>query len=317
MEFTRYLLLLLVFSAPSQASIIFEQNWEDGKIGDADEGFRPVQYCCDHSINIVTKHANEGRRSLHSQVLQGDSSIDGHTSRAISGVLPGATINGKAVLPYDTDRWFGFAIYIPSNADIKLMYLFDAHVQNWGSPQCALGISSPLVLRLEGPGYKWGDGNYYWKLTTYPDNTNGANGSSLAKFSANADVDNWTHFVIHMKWTYGEDGIIKVWKNGVMQYSNTNFTLSSLPIPQSCGPLYPKIGVGNSGDAFYPMEAFHDSIRWGDENSSYEEVAPANAPSPSPPPPPAINPSPSPPFILLLSSHLNIPKVPRQDNQVK
>lgn len=277
----RLFFILVLFAATTlHAGIIFEQDWEDGGTGSATEGFRPVQYCsgCTHAITNSTARASEGNRSLRLYIKTGDPSVDDHTNRANMGVVPGATINGKKVLPWNTDRWIGFSIYIESDPDWNQTYHFSTHAQNWGSEACSdNSVSSAIVMRLLGPRFPYisayNGADYVWKFTTSVPEANNGN-VTLAWSDATDDVDGWTHFVIRLRWVYGSGGIIQIWKNGNQIFSDTDFNISTFPIPQSCGEFYPKIAAGNSNSRFYEIKTYFDNIRWGDENSSFAEVDP-------------------------------------------
>ncbi len=229
----------------------------------------------------MTSLAYEGSHSIRCLVLEGAPPIDGHTGRATLAVSSGAVVNGQAVLPYDTDRWFGFAVYVPANPDMVSVNVFNTHTHNWGSVECEVSnASSPISFRVRGPSFPWPmeGADYHWALLTYPAGTNGAEpGKELVfRVSADSDIDHWTTFVFHINLSYSDPGpgLLEIWKNGVLIHADYDFTLADYPVPESCGEFYPKIGASTAGTAGYPLEAFHDAIRWGDENSSQQEVDP-------------------------------------------
>lgn len=272
---------LLLLTSSAQAGIIFQQDFEDGLEG-CSEGFETAELesCCEHSVQNVTSHAYQGERSLLTQVLYGDAGSWGHAARANLRVPTGTVINGTAVLPYRTDRWFGFATYVPRNDMLGDNHIFNTHTVSWGGGECVPAGGSPISMRIFGPNRLWNEHGHVWVLFE--------NHEKLYLADAEDDLDTWTQWVVHMNLDYrtraeGGVGILEIWKNGENIHQNDDFNLSEYPVPESCGHFYPKIGSGAAvlqlkegpDSVTFPLEVYYDSIRWGDEESSYQEVDPA------------------------------------------
>ena len=88
----------------------------------------------------------------------------------------------------------------------------------------------------------------------------------------------WVDYVINVKWDYGGNGFIKVWKNGVLKINLAN---AGTCFNDDNGP-YLKIGIySHSLDQDQTITIYYDELRIGDSNSSYSEVAPGGDPPPS------------------------------------
>jgi hypothetical protein len=88
----------------------------------------------------------------------------------------------------------------------------------------------------------------------------------------------WYDFVINVKWSYGADGFLKIWKNGVLIMDRTGGNCFN----DDKGPFL-KFGIYGGIDQDQTMTIYYDELRIGDSNSSYSEVAPGGSVKPLPP----------------------------------
>lgn len=311
MKFSRCVLSLFflatpAFFVPGHAALLFEQDFEDnGREPVSSDGFytNSVNSCCDHSIEIRSSEpsAYQGQHYVTTQVLDGDTGNLGHATRANMTTMPGGSLGGKEILPYDEDRWFGFSVFIDQKSadNVTFTNILNTHTQNWGASECqTTATNSPISIRFTGHNWKWsGPGteyplDYYWDLRSSPPGMNGSDPENgrLLTFSAEGDVGRWVNFVLQMRISYKRDGgLLRIWKDGELVYEDTGFDMIGTNVPQSCGNVYPKIGAGaayiaaDSGTG-RPWAIRYDSLRWGDENSSFAEVDPARGAGPSPGP---------------------------------
>lgn len=101
----------------------------------------------------------------------------------------------------------------------------------------------------------------------------------------------WVDYVINMKWSYGDDGFTKIWRDGVLMTDDVGGNCFN----DVRGP-YMKIGIYGWLDHEQNVTMYYDELRIGDHNSSYDEVKPgAEEPVPVPVDPPyPIPPEPEP-----------------------
>jgi hypothetical protein len=91
-------------------------------------------------------------------------------------------------------------------------------------------------------------------------------------------VGKWIDFVINVKWSYNDDGFLKVWKDGVLTIDKSGGNCFN----DDYGP-YMKFGIYGDLNAGQIMTVYYDELRLGDGNSSYAEVAPRGSVKPLPP----------------------------------
>lgn len=99
----------------------------------------------------------------------------------------------------------------------------------------------------------------------------------------------WYDFVVHAKWTWRNDGFLKIWMDGKLVYQkkgSTYFDYGS----KTKGPYF-KAGAYTDKR---PALVYVDEYRMGNANARYADVDPAGKDEPEPPPPPPPPPDPDP-----------------------
>lgn len=197
------------------------------------------------------------------------------------------TYNAEKNGPCKSERWYGLSFFLPTSyiADPCSEILFQ-----WK------GVSKTSLdgYSMSNPPISFLTSNGRFKLNIKYAAT--MNSVDLGPYSTNA----WTDLVMHIKFSYEDDGLIQIWKNGTL-------------ILDRKGPNTFKDVVGN----FFKMgiykfgwaegyvsnttqrTVYFDEVRVGNENSSFNEVAPRSAsgtvePAPAPAPTPTPTPTPSP-----------------------
>lgn len=178
------------------------------------------------------------------------------------------------------DRWYGFSNFLPAD------YTLDADpeiVAQWHEiPDFNLGETwrvPPIALSTK---------NGHWFLhiewATQPINTNytisGLKDIDLGPYDKNV----WTDWVFHVRFSWQDDGILKIWKNGKVV-----FNLNGPNSYNDQNSPYFKIGlykwVWNSisnntsqkaGLQIQPKTKiiYYDEVRVGNENANYKIVKP-------------------------------------------
>ena len=86
-------------------------------------------------------------------------------------------------------------------------------------------------------------------------------------------VGQWLDFVINVKWSFGADGFLKIWKNGVLVTDLTGGNCFN----DDRGP-YINMGIySRCLDQDQTITIYYDELRIGDSSSSYSEVAPGGS----------------------------------------
>lgn len=140
---------LLLVARTGHGEVIFQQDFGDGAVPRGwVEGFHTNDHnsCCEWSVqNVNDPVAHEGERSLLATCLADDPPVNGHRYRANLTTDPGGSVDGVPILPYDTDRWFGFSVYIPSSIAEEMAHtgIFNTHTHNRGSSECSVANWGP------------------------------------------------------------------------------------------------------------------------------------------------------------------------------
>lgn len=91
--------------------------------------------------------------------------------------------------------------------------------------------------------------------------------------------DNWIEFVFHFIHSYGSDGLIEVWRNGVKVLTHTGGNMYKGELPRW------KVGTYKaSWDLVTRRVAFYDNIRVGNANAAFADMTSGVALPPPPPP---------------------------------
>jgi hypothetical protein len=206
---TLYYLHNLEFSERSD----FDNSFESGSVS-AWEERGEVEFCCDHSKTFIAHGVRHGNKALRITLRKDDALVAGSKR---------AELRLKAV-GLGEDQWYAFSLLIPDDeqntSDIVT-------VAQWHAVDDKIlgerGRAPPLRLIVQ-------DGT--WKVVTTWDSrlisgipffrSEPQGGKAL--WSASVARGAWTDWVFHVKWSYGQDGFVQIWKDGisVVQYRGPN-----------------------------------------------------------------------------------------------
>jgi Polysaccharide lyase len=173
------------------------------------------------------------------------------------------------------DWWYGFSIYFPASWTTD--NIWDLVAQMHGRPDLDIGED------YRNPFLAWftdGDNisiNNIWdaKLNTFESGERVYDGQREL-WTGPILREEWTDWVMHAKWSYLDDGLIEIWRNGVQ-------------IVNSSGPNcfnderggYFDIGIYKGWSDRYEPEGmvgtrlvYFDEVRIAGEDGSYADVAP-------------------------------------------
>ncbi len=201
----------------------------------------------DYALQFLTAPAYKGVKSARFEIREDQPLVaDGKRSEAV--IVKGA--DGEI----GKDTWYSFAVYFPSS------YVYDDQreiINQWyqsGSPATSLRTEEDRIILETG------------------------NTSSTRKEINLGSVtkETWHTFTFHFIHSFNSDGLIEVWHNGnkILSHNGGNMYDDVLP----------KWKIGLYKSAFkYPGKSdvksrviYFDNIRVGNENATYEEMAPEN-----------------------------------------
>ena len=252
--------------------------------------------------SIVTEAFNEGTKSLKSLIIRGDYSNGtgfngGFRSelqlKANSFELPELSSAAQQKLEFLQSHWFGIAIKMGSPT---LPFVIDRRHDSIVQMTKASESSIPLGIQTADPLFVQstsGSNFTHWKVNSRKD-AHGVPGHANSFLLDPIISNKWERFVFNYRLANlinGDpvDGFIKCWQNGVLLVDYVGGVGGGQASGESSSS--PKIGnykapwnnEGTPSSTFpgvSPRVVFYDSVRFGDPNSSFAEVDPAQLAAP-------------------------------------
>ncbi len=114
--------------------------------------------------------------------------------------------------PFKQDRWYGFKVFL---AEPWMIHEKNEVIAQWHSTRDKFfgdtnGRGPPLAMRII-------DG--YFRISYGWDASIRSKQKHLAKYTlwyGPLVTGQWVDWLFHVKWSYGDDGVIQIWKDGVM-----------------------------------------------------------------------------------------------------
>ena len=246
--------LRIVRVGGEKRSLLFASDFEDGSLkGWGISGNSPA---------VSKECVRAGRYAMKT-------SLDRHKDKVayrteVSG--PGSEV-GK-------EYWYGFSIFLPD--DYVPDKLWEIVAQWHGVPDFKIAEDwrNP-VAALSTNGGRWGFVNRWdSKRNTFEGGKRRYDGSKHYDLRP-YERDRWTDWVVHVKWSYGKDGVLEVFKDGrrvIDQHGPNAFN-------DAKGPYF-KMGLYKgwkraeaASDAVSSRVLYHDEFRMAGAGGSYSDVA--------------------------------------------
>lgn len=231
---------------------------------------------CRHALNLGGTGDSfpvvAGSQSYRAYVHASDPDVKGHTGRAELTVRNSTSSGVSLDAPHNSgngaDRWLGFALYVPSQANHTYMNVTFIQWHN-DIP----GRGEPLLFRLDGgPDHPYYQG-YRWQAAGSADGY-----EKFMEIPADNDFDKWVYWVIHVRFDRdGSDGVIEAWKWTDGQQPTKVIDRQNWVYGYSANSTAPYMKTGITWDNTItdrPQIYYFDEWRIGDSNSSFEEVRP-------------------------------------------
>ncbi len=259
-------LLMALFSLPAiAASLPIDDDFESGKIK-----FGTYYTASGNPPTISTEEARSGSYSMKS-----------YLNRATSPVSKRTEVSVKSPLTHMGEEWwYGFSIFLPKSFVPGSVWESLAQWHNtpndWN--ELLARDNPPLFLAtMKGdiPKGHWSVALAWDSDPVASDGSFKLDGSRTWDLGA-WETDQWTDWVFRIRWSYGSDGILQIWKNGVMVVNYTGPNTYNDKI----GPYF-KVGIYKGWkdrkvpeDTVSERVVFHDDIRVGMGTDLYSAVAP-------------------------------------------
>jgi len=183
---------------------------------------------------------------------------------------------------FDEEYWVGFSIYVPEGYAYDTHYPYMLYVQWHGQPD-NLGVCdtwrNPMIAMQDYSATAFKAVYRYQSIECCLVPTDTCHSYDINQWIqplASRISGSWNDIVYHVKFSM-TSGILEQWVNGIKVLSYAG----PLGYNDDTGPYFTfgtYQGSGGQNLIFY-----YDELRFGDENSSYSEVAPTSSPAPSAP----------------------------------
>ncbi|MBN1670831.1 MAG: polysaccharide lyase [Kiritimatiellae bacterium] len=245
-------------AGPPKAGVIFTADFETGDLA----GLHPSG----NSPAVTDTPARAGKHAMKTYLHREQSRCRYRTE-----VVPREQ-NTRVGEEY----WYGFSILLPE--DYKPDPVWEIVAQWHGRPDFELGENwrNPIMAIWTANG-KWVVGNRWDpKPNTFEGGKRRYGGSKRWDLGPQ-EPGKWVDWVFHVKWSFEDDGLLEVWKDGkkVIERKGPN------TFNDKKGP-YLKLGIykgwkderGRAKSVVESRTLYHDEIRIGRAPCQYEGVAP-------------------------------------------
>jgi hypothetical protein len=210
-------------------------------------GFSNTQSCCEHSVTQSAEQARSGEHSFRAEVRAGDPAVSSGFRAEIVPV--GISDSGN--------RWYGWSMYFETpQGNGEWLGSYGGHFVQW-HPDNSSGSASLSLWGSHGE----------WDVATNPEGDGDANHNG--PFTA-ITANTWHDVVFHVDW---DNGVVQFWLDGELIVDLTN-------VDYAAGPgQYMKFGMnrwggGPGGGPEDDWVIFYDDLRVGDDDATYEDIAP-------------------------------------------
>ncbi len=253
--YTDDIALRIVTTERQRKGLLFESDFEtDDLEGWKTSGNAPL---------VATDLARGGKQAMKTLLDRNRDEVSYRTE--VSG--PGAEVG--------QEYWYGFSILLPE--DYRPDRIWEIVAQWHGVPDFDLGENwrNPVMALFTTNGHWSWVSRWDAKRNTFEGGKReygGTQSYDLGPYQRGV----WTDWVIHVKWSYGQDGVLEVWKDGrkVIEQDGPN------AFNDERGPYF-KMGLykgwrdpDRPSDAVSRRLLYHDEFRMGGSEAGYDDVAP-------------------------------------------
>jgi ribosomal protein L14 len=213
-------------------------------------GWTNNQHCCNYSVQQTTEQIKAGSSALRLEVR----STDPQTSSSIRSEIT------RSSDPLNIDRWYGFSMYLKDWVNDPA----GEHVFQW-HPDNSSG-SSALSL--------WTSGGRFTIVT----NNTGTSSGNVYNDIGPVLSNQWVDFVIRIRWSTSNTGLLQVWRNGTLVVNKIDVKTAAITNSFKLG--INKYGWGIQTSTTTQRILYFDEVRVGNENATYDDVAPGSGAAP-------------------------------------
>jgi hypothetical protein len=232
--------------------LMFGSSFESGAIFDGEDW-----NFSGNELTVTREKARAGDYAVKSYLHRYDS----HTSYRTE-------LRAKAPPPVKgQDTWYGFSIYLPApfERDEIGETLTQWHATSDPGEQ---NLNPPIALKVKDGS--WG---LFVRSNPFQPTVKSRQHQDSYKFGS-LDTNEWTDWVFRIRWSYDNDGIVQVWKNGKQVLNRTGPNCyNDKVMPHFRIGIYKSQWRSKVGDVT-ERTVYHDEVRIAGKNGSYSVVAP-------------------------------------------
>jgi Polysaccharide lyase/RTX calcium-binding nonapeptide repeat (4 copies) len=177
-------------------------------------------------------------------------------------------------IPANSERWYGYRIMLPTSweADASQEIVTQWHEypdfdlgEDWRSP--------PLALTIRND--KWAIDNRWDPKRVTKNNDPRPEGGIASLWSGPYQKGVWTDWVVRAKWSSKSDGLLQIWKDGVMVVNKRGAnTYNDRYAPYFKAGIYkPSWKINPQASNVDQRVLYFDRMRIGDGSASYNDVS--------------------------------------------
>ena len=241
------------------------------------------EFCCSHSQSIVDSLAREGSTAARFTLLRTDPAAPCfkcvNLDQILRPRLKGWTRDANGPFKAGDEVWFGFSVYIPADWINETVPPFhEILVEVHDTPDNRPGTNEPdwnvaktafLYLLVEGDDFVWVS---RWDHCAYGSNCWKPYGVERRPYAGPLKKGGWTDFVVHAKWSFGNDGLLEIWRDAELVARQTGPNAYNQQ-----NPGFLKFGIYKWSwpNAKIPARTLlYDAVRIASGNAGYPAVAP-------------------------------------------
>ncbi|GAA4305160.1 hypothetical protein GCM10023183_19090 [Nibribacter koreensis] len=242
-------------------NLLFEETFEQGAPFASAHGKEVGDW--DYALQYVSSPVFKGTKACRFEIRQEQALVKDGKRAEVTVVGP---VTSK-------ERWYSFAVYFPAEGFAKdtareiisqWYQRADKHLgEKSASPATALRINKDRFIL---------DTGFNANLVS-----NGITPESKKRIDlGEVTKDTWHEFVFHFVHSFHEDGLIEVWHNGTKILThNAGNMYNNAVMPKWKIGLY-KAAFKSGTSAVAKRVVYFDNIRVGNEQATYQEMAPSS-----------------------------------------
>ncbi len=189
------------------------------------------------------------------------------------------------------EYWIGFSVFIPADFVVDTENLTDIILQIQATPDPGEDYRSP-IFAISIDANDWEIISRWDSRALSPAGNNFEGSEIVYRNPLGSDIGKWTDWVIHVKWSYQDDGFLEIWRDGSRVTTRTGPNCANDTVgPRIALGVYKWPWRPEFEDRNWTYNTdwrlfYHDELRIAGANASYDDVAPGGGQPPAPPPSP-------------------------------